>query len=59
MQARTCGVDGLDHVRAGAHAMARVDAAAHARIHVLHILQNVDGRGIDLVFRAVIVDGDA
>src|SRR5580658_211608 len=34
-------VDGLDNIRAGAHAVPDVDAAAHARVHALHRLQYV------------------
>ena len=58
-EARTDCVDGLDDIGAGADAVAHVDAAAHARVHVLDGLEHVERRGPDLVFRPVVVDGDA
>ena len=51
-------MDGLDDVRAGALAMAYIDAAADSRVHVFDELQDVERRLPELVFRAMVVDCD-
>ena len=51
-------MDGLDDVGTCPHAVAHIDAAAHARIHRLYKLQHVEWRWKDFVLWPVIVDGD-
>src|SRR5580704_9536617 len=51
-----CFVDHLNHIRAGANCMPDVDAAADARIHILHRLQYIQRRTPQLVLGPVIVD---
>jgi hypothetical protein len=58
VEARAGGVDGGDHVGAGADGVAEVDAEADARIHVLDGGEHVEGRGKVLVLGAVVVDGE-
>src|SRR5260370_37894276 len=56
---RTCFMDRLNHVRARANRMPDIDAAADARIHALHRLQNIQRRMPQLILGAMIVDRDA
>jgi hypothetical protein len=52
-------VNGLDNVGSGAHGVANVDAAAHARVHVLDRFEHIERGREHLVLGAVVVDGDA
>ena len=52
-------VDGFWYVGAGAGGVAYVYAAAYARVEISYGFQDVKGRGPELIFGAVIVDGDA
>src|ERR1700691_6151437 len=57
-EARSDFTDGLDDVRAGAHGVAYIDAAADSRVHVFDELQDVERRLPKLVFRTMVVDCD-
>src|SRR5258708_6017096 len=57
-EARSDFMDGLDDVRARAHGVAYIDAAADSRVHVFDELQDVERRLPELVFRTMVVDCD-
>src|SRR5450432_3234169 len=57
-ETRSDFMDGLDDVRAGAHGVAYIDAAADSRVHVFDELQDVERRPPELVFRTMVVDCD-
>ena len=58
-EARADGVDRFDDIGTGADAVADVDAAADAGVHVADDLEDVEGRVPDGVFGAVVVDSEA
>src|ERR1700722_398534 len=58
-QARADLVNGLNNVGSGTHGVADVNAAAHARVHVLDCLKHIERRREHLVLGAVVVNGDA
>src|SRR5689334_18667049 len=55
-QPRACFEHRLNHICAGTSRVADIDAAPHARIHVLHRLQYIQWRMPQFVFRPMIVD---
>ena len=57
-QAGACFADGLNDVGAGASGVADIDAAAHAWVHIFHRFQYVLRGMPELIFWAVIVDGE-
>lgn len=58
-ESRSDGLDGMDRINAGAGTVADIDTAADARIHVFDGLQDIEGGMPELVFRAVVMDGEA
>ena len=57
-QPRSGFVNRLNHIRAGARCVTDIDAASHARVHILYCLQHIQRRGPQLIFRPMIVDGE-
>ena len=54
----TC-LNRLHHIGAGTHRVPHIDAASHARVHIADRLQNIERRMPQLIFRPVVVDGEA
>src|SRR5882757_8887886 len=53
-----CFAEGLNYIGAGASGVADIDAAAHAWVHIFYGLQYVLRGMPELIFGAVIVDGE-